>query len=108
MRKTIAWVITARWRRLAGEKGLVCLEPLFSYSVVTGRSFPPIFDWRSKMTMFLNNIMYPNLGRIVKIQVPAVPKNKQKFDAFIKFSQFSKTTVERALLPGFGPYTETA
>jgi hypothetical protein len=62
---------------------------------VTGRSFPPISDWRSNLTLFLISIVYPNLARIVKIQVLAAAKNKQKFDAFIRFGQFSKTTVEQ-------------
>jgi hypothetical protein len=70
---------------------------------VTDRSFPPIFDWRSKMTKFLLSSVFPNLTRIVETQVPTVTKNKQKFDAFMKFGQFSKSDAARVLLPGFGP-----
>ena len=86
-----------------GREGLGLPRTSLRSSAVTGHKFPPISDWRSKLTLFLNNILYPSLARIVKTQVPAVAKNRQEFEAFIKFGQFSKTTADRVLLSGFGP-----
>ena len=86
-----------------GREGLGLPRTSLRYSVVTCRRFSPIFDWCSKMTKFLLSSVFPNLTRIVETQVPAVAKNKQKFDAFMKFGQFSESDAELMLLSGFGP-----
>lgn len=55
------------------------------------------------MTKFLLSSVYPNLARVVETQVPAVVGNKRKFDAFMKFGQFSRNVAEDVLQSGFGP-----
>ena len=57
-----------------GREGLGLPRTSLRYSVVTGHNFPPISDWRSKMTKFLLSSVFPNLTRIVETQVPAVAK----------------------------------
>ena len=53
--------------------------------------------------MFLLNSVFPNLARVVKARIPAVVDETRKFDAFMKFGQFTKDEAVKALQPGFGP-----